>query len=283
MLNLNIDQFSNSSPFKNTGGFKFLQNIRRSDFEKETILNNLELKQDSYFDPNNKQTFKPKKYPQNVILVPIIVEEKPAAFVSVAKYSTERLFTDLEEQFISELTQLLENFLHDQCKTANSLSQLTSKLQKSKVKSSKMKAYEAILFTQNIRPEYTLYKTHKTLQSFLHFLESTFTQLLSAQSTRILLFNETRQMFYHYPSITSTHLHELPHSLNSSITGFSFLTTEPYIFPPAQKTTETLDSYLSFRSPSLHSKSANRTTSFQFEYPHPFATDSIFSQTSNVA
>lgn len=90
----------------------------------------------------------------------------------------------------------------------SSINALSTKLQKSQIKSSKMKAYRALLLNQSLRPEYKVYKKHKNLQSFLNFLESTYSRITNAQQARILLYNESRSSLYYYPNISSTKIVE---------------------------------------------------------------------------
>ena len=270
IANINVDTLMQSGSFKSSSYVKIFNGIKASDFEKEGVLIHFETGSHQS-DPEglyNTQTFKPKQYPQNILVAPVIVSEKPIAFIVLGQYSSETPFAQAEEGFSKELAQLLSNFFSDQYKMTDSLNTLNSKLHKSQIKSSKMKAYRALLLNQNIEPEYQLYKRYKNLQSFISFLESTYLKLLNAQSCRVLLYNEYKGSLYYYPKLTSIYPVEVAPNLNNSITGMAILKNECFVFPQISTnlTTngdESTDFMHSFRSnPSKMNQKSKMFTSF---------------------
>jgi len=276
IANINVDTLMQSGSFKSSSYVKIFNGIKASDFEKEGVLIHFETGSHQS-DPEglyNTQTFKPKQYPQNILVVPVVIDDKPLAYLTIGQYGIENPYGQVEENFMKELAQALENYLQEQAKVNNSISMLNSKLQKSQIKSSKMKAYQSLIFNQNLRPEYAVYKKHKNLQSFVAFLESTYAGLLNAQHCRILLYNESRNSLYHYVNHTSTKIKEYQQEVTNSITGLVIQKNESYIYPqPSQDdiniTTEddVSETLMSFRSASKSMLKSKAHASFHFEYP----------------
>lgn len=117
VINLNIEALRNpkqsSSSFKVFGRLQNSLNIKPQDLENENVLINFPLNLNNSVTESINQTFKPPKFPQNIIVAPVVFGEKSIAFITLGQYSIDAPFMQTEEFIAREIAQNLENFFFD--------------------------------------------------------------------------------------------------------------------------------------------------------------------------
>ena len=228
------------------------------------------------FTPNKHQNILKKLAIQNLLVAPIVINEKSFAYIVLGNSNVSTKFTSYDEAFMKDLAHIFHNFFGDQFKLNESMTNIAIKLEKKKTKSSQMKTYRALLLNQDLKSEYSLYKKYHNLQSFIFFLENTYAKLLNSQIARVLLYNDTKSTVYFYPKLQKSEVIEIPSQcFHNSLTGNCIIRNEVFIFPQIKRTEDmqsgtniTLsDNSLSFRSNNINKGAETKFNSFMFEYP----------------
>jgi len=233
IIRINYEQQQTSRPEPGVLKINLEQSGRHKgiylDLQDEDILSQFPIKTNEGFSNSNEHA---QRCPKRILLLPISDHNgNIVAHIVLGQSSNAKVFDKDEEFFAEKLGEILKDYLSSQQKLSNSLNEILREVEKNQANQSKIKAYRGLVLNQNLQPEYQTYKKHKNLQAFLLFLEATYCQLLKAQTSRVLLYDENSDSLYHYPKIQSSEIKEITHKLASSITGNCVLKNDHLIYP----------------------------------------------------